>query len=386
MNLKFFFGALLPMFCSATVFAANPSAATLAEKLFRAANARIILKDWKGADALLRRSVFLNTAFGAAEKKRTQLNRYLRHQAEREFRFGERELQSLQKTAARFHWDRARSFLVEGSDPALRKKIGTALKQLAPLPKKRGGVTKVSDQMLQKRVAMEEVKHFLESGDAVQAEMTLQNLLYRDPSDTRAQTVLQRLESPEALPALSGPAAQKSLSAEIEIRFAEGEKLFRQGREDSNRLRAWQFYRKGLDLFQSDDLKPPYYKELVSAEEKSSVALIAELQKKIPEWWRQISQTGKAAALHPIAVVLQNAIREYPPLPETATLLEEVYRQIASATEGELMRAKTTHELSGCRQALPNYRAVQREARFPQVVTWQEAEKNIRGCESGKGE
>lgn len=386
MNLKSCFLSLLSLFYVAAVFAANPSAATLSEKLFREANARIVLQDWEGADALLRRSVFLSPEFVAAERKRTQLNRYLRHQAERELRFGEREFQTLQKTAARFHWGRAQSFLVTGSDPSLRKKIGEALRRLDPPSKRLGVVTKVADALLQKRVAMEEVKHFLESGDAVQAEMTLQNLLYRDPSDTRAQTVLQRLESPATFPALEGSVAQKSLSGEIEARFAEGEKLFREGRESRDPLRAWQFFRKGLDLFQSDDLKPPYYKELALAEEKSAGTLTAELQKKIATWRYQMSQTRSASGLQPIAAALQKAIREYPPLSETATLLEEVYRQIASATEGELMRAKTAHELSGCRQALPKYRAVQREARFPQVATWQEAEKNLRGCEFVQGE
>lgn len=386
MNLIFYFGSFLLLFCSATVFAANPSATTLSEKLFRAANARIVLKDWKGADLLLRQSAFLNPKFGAAERKRTQLNRYLRHQAEREFRFGEREFQTLQKNAARFHWDRAQSFLVADSDPSLKKKIVSALRRLDPPSKRDGVVTKVSGELLQKRIAMEEVKHFLESGDTVQAEMTLQNLLYRDPSDTRAQTVLQRLESPATFPALEGSVTQKSLSGEIESRFAEGEKLFREGRESRDSLRSWQFYRKGLDLFQSDDLKPPYYKELASAEEKLAETLTAALQKEITTWRRQMSQTRSAAGLQPIANALQKAMREYPPLEETTTLLEEVYRQIASATEGELMRAKTTHELSGCRQALPKYRAVQREAHFPQVATWQEAEKNLRGCETGAGE
>lgn len=358
---------------AASVSATNPCAISLSQRLFKTAGEEMIAGHWKKARELLQKSYFLNPDFEVAARKEKQLTSYLRYQSDSENRLGEAAYQSLEWDSARFHWVRASHFLPEEESP-LSASIKKNLKKFKIEAKPSLATTKVEDGFHQKRVAMEDVKNFLEEGNASQAQMTLNELIYRDPDDQRAKMVLGRLNTKSAT------TEEHSLSENIESKFAEGEKYFQQGKQTKNRLERYSLLKSGFHLFQPDDLKPPYYKELAADHEKLEKELTTEFQSRIAAWKKQVA---RGENLRNIGERLQIEKKQYPALPEANELLVKVYQKIAEATESSLMRAKTIHELSGCQAALSQYQAVQREAYFREVATWQEAEKNILGCSVG---
>lgn len=217
---------------------------------------------------------------------------------------------------------------------------------------------------------MEEVNQFLEINDVAQAKASVLEILYLDPNNERAKTLLSKLERTK----------ETQNDATMVSRFEEAKGLWEAGnqaKETGDWLKAYQHWRRIDSLFQKEDLKPTFYNVLQEELKKVSELLVDQFNAKLAKWEKELTNSERLSI---VGKELCEAISQYPPNPKAQELLEKIYETLQKKVEPLLMQAKTLYELEGCSSSVDKFRTIQKLSVFSKIPAWQEANHYLQTC------
>ncbi|MDP2600320.1 MAG: hypothetical protein Q8P84_06265 [Deltaproteobacteria bacterium] len=343
------------------------AATDLAEQFYKIAHEKRESGQFKAAIQAFEQAAFFNPGLAEAKVQEEKLRKELQAQAQNAYREGLQHYQLLRFEEAKQSWQAALHAIVDEGDP-LKMKVETALGYSKP-------IFITPSPPVGEGWGEGDIRTLLESGDQAQAMLALKETLQKSPENERAKKVYANLETSLKKEGTAGP------SKEIEEKFAEAKQLLDMSQNKSTLITYHQL-KKAHALFQGDDLKPPFFKQIEDGLEKSAAQLTKELEPKLARWEKECChpepQGGEGSRM--TAVSLRHAIQNYPPNPKADALLQKVYERLDEKGRPLLMIARTKQEMEGCSVALEDFEAVKKAAVFSEVPAWGEAHKNLEAC------
>ena len=175
--------------------------------------------------------------------------------------------------------------------------------------------------------------------------------------------------------------ATEDLSETINSKFTKAQKIFEEAKElekNKNALQAYKKYKEGVSLFAENDLKPPFYNQLLAQQNDIETLLKKELEPLLTKWKQTLDDPGNG--LKEIGVKLKKVVEQYPPSTQAQELLAKLYSKLNQLALPQLMEANTLQELEGCVASMDPFASVKEIAIFQEVEAWQEANRNLQTC------
>ncbi len=330
--------------------------------------------EWRCAVYSYSLSHFFDPLFAEVEAEKKELVEELRHRAARYYRDGLRYYQWHRLAEAKQYWDLAQNHILNRQDP-LQQKIERSLMYITEphshLVEEGKGDGKKGES------GGDEIRSFLEADDAPQALLALKTILRKSPDNERAGKMTATLQEALKKEENYGP------SKELEEKFVKAKKLL----ETNN----YQQLKQAIALFNSEELKPPFYKQIEDALQAAEAKLNKELEPKLAQY--DVILTPSSAHPEPvegsnkknpdliaIGHDLRNILRDYSPNPKANDLLQKVYTRLDEKARPLLMQADTVLQLEGCQAAVELFANVKNVSVFPEVAAWQTAHKNLEAC------
>ncbi|OGQ28818.1 MAG: hypothetical protein A3F82_08590 [Deltaproteobacteria bacterium RIFCSPLOWO2_12_FULL_44_12] len=330
--------------------------------------------EFKNAHQNFQIAHFLNPSFEGAFVKQKNLELFLQDRAKHYYTEGLRAHAASRPAEAKLFWQKALHVILDESDP-FHQKITKALSgAFEYTPIRLQTEQKMNQNNARGKMAV--VKSFLESGNMAQAMLTLKEALYENPKDERAQDVLGRLEKAQVK-----QVATEDLSETINSKFTKAQKIFEEAKElekNKNALQAYKKYKEGVSLFAENDLKPPFYNQLLAQQNDIETLLKKELEPLLTKWKQTLDDPGNG--LKEIGVKLKKVVEQYPPSTQAQELLAKLYSKLNQLALPQLMEANTLQELEGCVASMDPFASVKEIAIFQEVEAWQEANRNLQTC------
>lgn len=328
---------------------------------------------WRRALANLELAFLLDPSFEEAASKQKEMSEFLNAQAQTEYQEGMKAFHLLQFNDALFHWRQAKAHLVDPQDP-LALKIENAKRFID------GDFFPASPSHREQAVVpekMKQVQNFLKEGRKNEALISLKELLYQDPSDSQALALLSQLQEAKR----TAPDSPKE-AEEIREKLLKAEELFHKGRsalQQKNLTGAYQNFRDSMAQFTGVDVRAPFYSDLEKELKEVEAKLKEELGVKLARFENALKNPNPD--LKTMGEEIKAILQKYPPEPKAKELLAQVWEMLEKEAEPPLMKAKTLQELEGCQASKPYFTQAQEAAHFQEVPAWQEAKRNLEGCD-----
>lgn len=219
-----------------------------------------------------------------------------------------------------------------------------------------------------------DAKRFKDSGDAAQARMSLEQVLTIAPDNNDAKTMLAALNSPE----------QDANSQEMKELMEQGEVMIRQAEEAmsaSDHKKARESFLKAAELFRGVKVKPAFYGKIEDGIKKSEAALSDQLRPTMERASKLIDPNDPAKLKSAVEAIRNDILKNWPDHAAGVELLGKAYDGLNKLALQYVMKGDTLRQLSGCKEAVAQYRAAIATAGFPEVPAYQKAEVGLGQCQ-----
>lgn len=219
-----------------------------------------------------------------------------------------------------------------------------------------------------------DAKKFSSAFDPLQAQMSLEQVLAISPENTEARQLLDNLKNNQ-----SAVNKHEEISSEL---IERGEMLIKQAEEamaNANYKLARENYIKAAGLFSDMTTKPAYYAKIEEGIKSSESKLDESLSPKL----RQISELIAANSdpkLKEAVLLAKNVLSNWPEHSKAVAELKRAYEGLDKLALPFVMKADTLRQLSGCKNAVPQYKIAMETAAYPEVPAYQKAEVGIGQC------
>lgn len=219
-----------------------------------------------------------------------------------------------------------------------------------------------------------DAKRFKESGDVAQARMSLEQVLTIAPDNNDAKTLLAALNSPE----------QDANSQEMNELMEQGEVMIRQGEEAmsaSEYKKARESFLKAAELFKGAKVKPAFYGKIEDGVKKSETALSDQLRPAVEQVSRTMDMNDSTKLKSAVEAIRNDILKSWPDHSSGIELLGKAYDGLNKLALQYVMKGDTLRQLSGCKEAVAQYKTAIATAGFPEVPAYQKAEVGLGQCQ-----
>jgi len=224
---------------------------------------------------------------------------------------------------------------------------------------------------------MFDAKGYIKAGDASQARLNLEEIFKLDPENKEAAKIYGEIDLKAAGGVSGAP------TADIDEINERGDIMLKQGREaldTGDYKKAYGLYKDALALVGNGMPRPAW---IVMAEEGWLRSKKGMEESVAPSLARSevLMRSNDRSDLKLSAQTVRAVIADYPESMRGKELLSEIYKRLDAAGMEHVMKGETLQRLSGCREAVLEYRAAMEAAAYPDVPAYQRAEAGVAQCQ-----
>lgn len=219
-----------------------------------------------------------------------------------------------------------------------------------------------------------DARRFKESGDAAQARMSIEQVLTIAPDNNDAKTLLAALNSPE----------QDANSQEMNELMEQGEVMIRQGEEAmsaSDHRKARESFLKAAELFKGAKVKPAFFGKIEDGIKKSEAALSDQLRPTMERASKLVDPSDPTKLKSAVEAIRNDILKNWPDHSAGLELLGKAYDGLNKLALQYVMKGDTLRQLSGCKEAVAQYKTAIATAGYPEVPAYQKAEVGLGQCQ-----
>jgi tetratricopeptide (TPR) repeat protein len=219
-----------------------------------------------------------------------------------------------------------------------------------------------------------DAKRFRDSGDTAQARMSLEQVITIAPGNDEANALLTALDPPR----------QDANSQAMNEFIERAEVMIRQGEEAMNasdHKGARESFLKAAELFKNAKVKPALVGRIEDGIKRSEAALSEELRPALEQASKLMDASDPAGLKGAVEVIRRDILKSWPDHPAGVELLGRAYEGLNKLALQYVMKGDTLRQLSGCREAVVQYKAALATAVFPEVPAYQRAEVGAGQCQ-----
>lgn len=226
---------------------------------------------------------------------------------------------------------------------------------------------------------LSDAKLFIANGDALQAKMSLEQLLNIDPTNEEARALVQGLDGPkEDIPkSADDPAKFLELSERADIIL----KSAVDAESAKDMLKAYKLFIECEDVFKDREKnRPDFWNKVVDGKVRVQKEIESGYEPMLSKAKVLIS-SNKTSEIKQAVVSLKDVLSEYPGYEQASLMLKEAFGALDRSGMQYVMKAETLRRLSGCKDALPQYKLAIEAAAYPEVPAYQRAEVGMGQCQ-----